>query len=323
MARGGINKVLVKQAREALIARGENPSIDRVRIELGNTGSKATIHRYLKELEMEEGTQLNDETLLSSTLRGMVAGMAAQLHREAQGIVADAKAKHQQQLTAWESRHTQQAQALTEAEQRIASLERDLADSTDHCAEAVEARQRAVVDAERRGQQIADLEALLREKGDHLASLEEKHHHSREVLNHYRESVKEQREQDQRRHDQQVQQLQAEQRQLREALSVKQSDITQLNKDNARLVAELSEVRKQLVSTEGRLADVATQLKTAESTVISTGALLKEKDTAIALGADSLTALQTKLDSADKTNRSLEIELATLKATLGTEKVRD
>jgi len=36
MARGGINKALVKQAREALLARGENPSIDTVRIELGN-----------------------------------------------------------------------------------------------------------------------------------------------------------------------------------------------------------------------------------------------------------------------------------------------
>lgn len=323
MARGGINKALVKQAREALVARGENPSIDRVRIELGNTGSKATIHRYLKELDVEAGAQLNDEARLSSTLRGMVAGMASQLCSEAQGIVTDAEAKHQKQLTAWESRHEQQAQALAKAEQRIVTLERRLADSIDNCTEAVEAHQCAVVDAERRGQQITDLEVLLKEKSDHLVSLEENHQHGREALQHYRESVKEHRAQEQRRHDQQVQQLQAEQRQLREALSVKQGDITQLNKDNARLVAELSEARKQLVSTEGRLADVASQLKTAESTVISTSALLKEKDATITRSADNLTALQAKLDSTDKTNRSLEIELATLKATLGTENVRD
>ncbi len=52
MARGGINKAVVQKARTALLARGEHPSIDTVRIELGNTGSKTTIHRYLKELGM-------------------------------------------------------------------------------------------------------------------------------------------------------------------------------------------------------------------------------------------------------------------------------
>jgi DNA-binding IclR family transcriptional regulator len=37
------------------MAQGQHPSIDAIRIALGNTGSKSTIHRYLKELE-EEGT---------------------------------------------------------------------------------------------------------------------------------------------------------------------------------------------------------------------------------------------------------------------------
>jgi hypothetical protein len=50
MARGGVNKAVVQAARLAILARGENPSIDAVRIEMGNTGSKTTIHRYLKEL---------------------------------------------------------------------------------------------------------------------------------------------------------------------------------------------------------------------------------------------------------------------------------
>ncbi len=51
MARGGITKALVQIARTAILARGEHPSIDAVRIEMGNTGSKTTIHRYLKELD--------------------------------------------------------------------------------------------------------------------------------------------------------------------------------------------------------------------------------------------------------------------------------
>lgn len=50
MARGGINKALVQKARDALQARGIRASIDAVRVELGNTGSKSTILRYLQEL---------------------------------------------------------------------------------------------------------------------------------------------------------------------------------------------------------------------------------------------------------------------------------
>ena len=48
MARSGIYKSEVLRARDNLRATGRNPSIDAVREELVNTGSKSTIHRYLK-----------------------------------------------------------------------------------------------------------------------------------------------------------------------------------------------------------------------------------------------------------------------------------
>ncbi|WP_339465749.1 DNA-binding protein [Pseudomonas lurida] len=46
-----LTRRLPKKTRELLLARGANPSIGVVRIELGNTGSKTTIRRYLKEIE--------------------------------------------------------------------------------------------------------------------------------------------------------------------------------------------------------------------------------------------------------------------------------
>ena len=55
MARAGIYKSEVVRARNNLLAMGRYPSIDAIRGELGNTGSKGTIHRYLKEIEEEEG----------------------------------------------------------------------------------------------------------------------------------------------------------------------------------------------------------------------------------------------------------------------------
>lgn len=58
MARSGLYKSDVKKARDALIAHGKHPSVDAVRIALGNTGSKTTIHKYLKELEAEDAAPM-------------------------------------------------------------------------------------------------------------------------------------------------------------------------------------------------------------------------------------------------------------------------
>ncbi len=96
------------------------------------------------------------------------------------------------------------------------------------------------------------LNSVLEEKQAHIDSLEEKHRHNREAMEHYRLSVKEQREQDQRNHEHQVQQLQAGIRTLNQTTSVKQTDITQLNKDNGRLVAELGTAQKATVTLKAR-----------------------------------------------------------------------
>ena len=54
MARGGVYRTEVEKARNALLAEGKHPSVDAVRVALGNTGSKTTIHRHLKDLEADD-----------------------------------------------------------------------------------------------------------------------------------------------------------------------------------------------------------------------------------------------------------------------------
>ena len=56
MARTGITKTQVRTIRDRLLADGRHPSADAVRAALGDTGSKSTIHRYLKELAAEDET---------------------------------------------------------------------------------------------------------------------------------------------------------------------------------------------------------------------------------------------------------------------------
>ena len=118
MARGGVNKAVVQAARLAILARGENPSIDAVRIEMGNTGSKTTIHRYLKELG--EGTQPDDTEApepIDDELLALVSRLAQRLKEQAQEPIDQAREQFEQQRKDLETRLHEAEQANTQLQQ--------------------------------------------------------------------------------------------------------------------------------------------------------------------------------------------------------------
>ncbi|MCC6200921.1 MAG: DNA-binding protein [Moraxellaceae bacterium] len=275
MARAGLNKHLVQQARDAIRARGQHPSLDAVRIELGNTGSKTTIHRYLKELEEEEGTRLDDVGLLSETLKEMVGRLAARLHEEAHTIITAAATQHATQVAQLQTLIREQQARLEQAQEDIQATTSALGtERTAHQATKTTLQQETLL-AQRLEEQVRGLETRLQEGETHRQSLEEKHQHAREALEHYRQSVKEQREQDQRRHETQVQQLQAELRQLQQTLAVKQGDITQLNRDNERLATELRDAQRQAHQQERLTAQLEMALKTTQATTIQIESMIE------------------------------------------------
>src|SRR3546814_15190296 len=79
MARGGLYKSDVQKARATLLVQGKHPSIDALRVALGNTGSKTTIHRYLKELEEEEGASVGAKVAVSDALQDQIGRVAGRL----------------------------------------------------------------------------------------------------------------------------------------------------------------------------------------------------------------------------------------------------
>ena len=116
MARGGITKALVQIARTAILARGEHPSIDAVRIEMGNTGSKTTIHRYLKELD--DGAQPTEASAepIDDELTALVSRLAQRLKEQAQEPIEQAREQFEEQREALESELKQVRQALEKIE---------------------------------------------------------------------------------------------------------------------------------------------------------------------------------------------------------------
>ncbi|MBB4517464.1 DNA-binding protein [Paraburkholderia fungorum] len=246
MARAGLSRMDIKRARDALLAQGQHPSIDAIRIALGNTGSKTTIHRFLKEIEEEDGVSLTRVGSLSDAIQDLVARLAARLHEEAQAVADQqlaAAAAQRQQAQAEIAKLAGDVEALrTQLTEAGAAVAREQAA---HAGTQIALQQRAL-DVERLMQQVRDLDERLAEHDGFRQSLEEKLRHAHDALEHYRTASREPREQEARRHEQQVQQLQAELRQANQTLIVKQNEITQLNKDNARLVAEVGAATKGL-----------------------------------------------------------------------------
>lgn len=98
MARTGLDKAEVKRASEMLVAQGRYPSVDAVRVALGNTGSKTTIHKYLKELDVEAGRITLAQAGTARTLQDMVDELAARLHADADARVEQVRSDYEQQL---------------------------------------------------------------------------------------------------------------------------------------------------------------------------------------------------------------------------------
>ena len=316
MARGGINKAVVQTARLAILARGENPSIDAVRIEMGNTGSKTTIHRYLKELDESETRLAITEAPIDDELGELVARLAQRLKEKAQEPIDQALAQFEQQKTALLT----QAEALTAAHNQLqqqfdiqaaALAEESAALQTASTSLRTEQTRNAGL-----SQACSDYELRLADKDEQIRSLEDKHLHARDALEHYRTAIKDQREQEQRRHEGQLQQLQAELRQAQQSAMVRQDEITQLHRDNERLLIEHRVTAKELATLqEQNRKDQAQQLKLSEqvSLIDSERTLLQERLRVAVLDNQ---ARQEALAEQQHSRKTLELELLKAQATI-------
>lgn len=274
MARSGIYKSEVLRARDNLLAQGRNPSIDAIRAELGNTGSKTTIHRYLKELEEEEGVGSGTKIAVSEAIQELVGRLAARLHEEADERIAAMAAEVAAQLAQCREQLAQATAAAQDSQQQLQQTSQALAAEQQAHAGTRQVLQAAQLRDGQQQQQIIGLQERLTENQAHRASLEEKHQHAREALEHYRQSVKEQRDQEQRRHEQQVQQLQAELRTLGQTLIVKQDELTRLYQDGARTGAELLAASRALRQQEQESARQAQTMAGLQARIVEQERLL-------------------------------------------------
>ncbi|KAF2395346.1 DNA-binding protein [Pseudomonas frederiksbergensis] len=316
MARGGVNKAVVQAARLAILARGENPSIDAVRIEMGNTGSKTTIHRYLKELDGGPERAETTSEPIDDELAGLVSRLAQRLKEQAQEPIDQAREQFDHQRKELETQLDEAREANSELHQQYEIQSLALTQESDALLETRSMLQTEQTRNAGLNQALADFELRLKDKDEQIRSLEEKHLHARDALEHYRNAVKEQREQDQRRHEAQVQQIQMELRQAQQNALVRQDEITQLHRDNERLLTENRGTLRELSLLQEQLKQANTrqdQLLEQANRVDSERTLLQER---LRIALLESQALKQNVDEQSQINQSLEVELAKTQASL-------
>jgi len=319
MARSGVYFSDVKRARGEVIAQGRHPSIDAVRAALGNTGSKTTIHKYLREIEVEEG---GSTQAVSDALLALVIQMAEQLKREATAELDEVRARMDDQRAADERARAETEAQLGEARRAVNDVSRRL-EAREQDIAAVQTQLAAEKIARHTAEQrVLDLNGRLADAERHQASLEEKHKHARDALEHYRTAAKEQREQEQRRHEHQVHGLQTELKQAQLALSLKQEELTRLNKEAAALATELGSVKHALhVEREAsrKQAQRVEQLQAVEARAAVLEAQLADSRMRLAEAGETSARADIASDELRRQISALEVELSAAKSAIALE----
>lgn len=317
MARPGLYLSDVREARDALRAQGKHPSIDAVRIALGNTGSKSTIHKLLRQLDEEEGDARPFN--VSQELQSLVEELSARLLREA----TDTLVREREQMA---TAAVEQAEAIQELQSRLKAAEA----RTSQLQTALEREQtahqttvlslQAETGARRTAEQsVANLVERIAEHETHRASLEEKHKHAREALEHFRSAAQEQREREGQRHAAEVQQLRMELRSVQQEAVGKQEEVSRLNMDAARLVADLATAQRALYAEQQavRSLDIKLeQMRGYESQCVALTAQLEERKQWQALFEEQFEQLR-------KNAEAMRVSLATTQQELARAQVRD
>lgn len=296
-----VTKALVQEAYESLKEKGVNPSLDALRIELGNRGSKTTIHRYVREIEDERASSRDLQGKVSDAVLELASRLAAQLK-------ADADLKIEESENAFRETELKLTKALDE---RCVMLDRLSADvvalsaENEKMAASLEALATELVTIKQElaiaHQRSEDGERLIAEKDRAIASLEQKHQHNRQTMEHYRQSVKEQREQEQRRHEQLLQDQKIEVRNLQQSLSMKQHELTVSVRANAELSSAVTSLQQELSQAQWTIAEVSRQLT--EQNVRAT-----DNNKRLDIVGNENAKLLEKLEASEKARIALEKE---------------
>lgn len=234
----GVPETDVFAAADAVLARGERPTVERVRAELGR-GSPARVGQLLEQWWERLAQRLKGHTLLPD-LPGEVAQAFAEVWRlalgQAEATARTALTEEQNALFAAQTSLTQERKlweiALAEAQANVAEFTAKLvhADTQLHERQALleqleaqrtdllQQRDRLHAQLERYGLDLDALRVAHQAAQAHVRTVEDRAHQNVDQARQELKTLQQQREREQREHAKRVAELTAEQNALRTAL---------------------------------------------------------------------------------------------------------
>jgi chromosome segregation ATPase len=312
MARAGIYKSDVLQARNRLLKSGRHPSIDATRIELGNTGSKGTIHRHLKEIEEEESGAAPSQVKSSEAIQDLVSRLAERLELEAKERLIAAESRHAERLAELQSVLDQRLQELTALRAQLAQTETVLAQEKALHRNATDQATRLNLEVTHLKAQGEGLQHRLTEAQAHGVALEDQRKHAHSALEHFRGASKEQRDREQRQHEQQVQYLQTELTKANASLADKAIEVRTAAQEKLDTLSQLQAARSEARQLQERLREI----KPLKEQLASQAQIVEQLRAQASQQAERLDELRTRNQELEQRNTDLIGEVATANATM-------
>lgn len=330
MARPGITYHAVAEAANHLLGQGKNPTIEQVRLLLG-TGSSTTIAGHLREWKsnQDETSSLAVKENLPTEFIALMKGLWQRLTDQ-----ADEKIQIVQQEAASMNHRLQSAlDDLRQENSRWKEAYEELRAEKERLLQVNKALEQSIIEEQQafiaiKTEQAGLIEQLNAKKA-HIAELNRLHHLAQQNLDHFRESMREQRLLDQQQFELQKQELQSALQKQKEEVSFMQEKtissqqqfqllqqaysilernqneaIAQIKKQTAQLI-ELEKISHENKLQSQRWHD---QYQETQHTIENKNLELIEAQTDIKLLSQQLTSLKQMLSEVSQQTKSLEQE---------------
>jgi chromosome segregation ATPase len=275
MARAGILYSQVATTAQRLFDKGENPTVDKVREALGNTGSKSTIAPLLKRWKTEQ------EGLVSETQTGLPVELVSavkQLYDQAQRDAALQIERMQAEMTETQVRLEAQLKEVQEevdaGNQHISRLQAALAKKETAFDALTATHNAAQIDNARLQSDVSGLQLRLTDRQEDIKGLQQQLQQTRTQFEEYQETTTQRRDEERRQYEQAK---------------------TAIN-------AELSETRRHITERDTTIASQALQMSALEVNI--------ETLQTVQVRYQALQETHTKLSQHLNTQTALAVELS-------------
>lgn len=193
MARTGITYHQVSNAIATLQGRQKNPTIDTIREELGSTGSKSTIAKFLQEWKVKNKITNTNEVGIPSELQQLIRGLWEKIQGDANIKIE----KHQSEADT-EINEAKNNVALTQSQNALLHTEiKTLSEKLDHQTQISETLKNTINQSENeKTKLIGHISSLESNNLDHKNENDRLHQllkNTQENLMHYQNAIQQQR----------------------------------------------------------------------------------------------------------------------------------